>query len=138
MNRAKCHRSTSSQAQTGRGKRLSSSVPRRANWRYSLSKDRGEILSDAMKDEFPLAQGVPMHLLTERALNEAFLATVEEHRRDERPLIVDREGSVAVLPADELGDEIQYARSRIAELDRRNAEFRNPFSLNETPLNHTT
>lgn len=74
-----------------------------------------------------------MHLLSERVLNEAFLATVEEHRRDGRPLVVDREGGLAVLPAEELGDEIRYAHVRIAELDGQIAEFRTSFSLNETP-----
>ena len=79
-----------------------------------------------------------MHLLSERGLNEAFLATVKEHRRDGRPLVVDREGAVAVLPAAELGDEIRYAQLRIAELDRQIAEIRAPFSVNETPSSHTT
>ena len=74
-----------------------------------------------------------MHLLSERALNEAFLATVEEHRRDGRALVVDREGAVAVLPAEELGAEIRYAHLRIAELDGQIAEFRTSFLLNETP-----
>ena len=82
---------------------------------------------------FPPAHGVPMHLLSERALNEAFLATIEEHRRDGRPLVIDRKGQVAIVPADELAEEARFAHTRIAELDAQIAEHRHPFSLNETP-----
>ncbi len=39
-----------------------------------------------MKDEFPLVPGIPMHLLTERGLNETFLDVVERHRREGFPL----------------------------------------------------
>ncbi len=74
-----------------------------------------------------------MHLLSERALNEAFLATIEEHRRDGRPLVIDRKGQVAVVPADELGDEARFARTRIVELDAQISQFAHLFSLNETP-----
>jgi hypothetical protein len=82
---------------------------------------------------FPPARGIPMHLLSERALNEAFLATLEEHRRDARPMVIDRKGEVAVVPADELVEEARYARHRIAELDAQIAAQAHPFSLNETP-----
>jgi hypothetical protein len=82
---------------------------------------------------FPPARGIPMHLLSERALNEAFLATLEEHRRDGRPIVIDRKGQVAVVPADELVEEACYARQRIAELDAQIASAGSPFSLNETP-----
>jgi hypothetical protein len=84
-------------------------------------------------EDFPPASGVPMHLLSERALNEAFLATVEEHRRDSRPLVIDRGGEVAIVPACELAGEISYARNRIAELDAQIAQIQRPFSVNETP-----
>ena len=74
-----------------------------------------------------------MHLLSERALNEAFLATIEEHRRDGRPLVIDRKGEVAIVSADELGEEARFAHTRIAELDVQILQFEHPFSLNETP-----
>ena len=86
-----------------------------------------------MKDEFPLAPGVPMHLLTERGLNEAFLDVVERHRREGLGVIVRRDERVTRLPVDELGPEIRAARQRIAELDAEIARFQRPFSLNETP-----
>ena len=82
---------------------------------------------------FPPARGIPMHLLSERALNEAFLATLEEHRRDGRPMVIDRKGEVAVVPADELVEEARYARHRIAELDAQISAREHPFALNETP-----
>jgi hypothetical protein len=78
-----------------------------------------------------------MHPLSERALNEAFLTTVEDQRRDGRPLVIDRDGAVAVLPAEELGEELRYGSSPIAKLDREIAEFCNQFSL-RTRSNHTT
>ena len=80
---------------------------------------------------FPPARGIPMHLLSERALNEAFLATLEEHRRDGRPMVIDRKGQVAVVPADELVEEARYARQRIAELDAQVSAQEHPFSLTE-------
>ena len=82
---------------------------------------------------FPPACGIPMHLLSERALNEAFLATLEEHRRDGRPMVIDRKGQVAVVPADELVEEARYPRQRIAELGAQIAGEGSPFSQNETP-----
>jgi len=87
-----------------------------------------------MIDEFPLAPGVPMHLLTERGLNEAFLDVIERHRRESLPVVVRREGGLTRLPVDQLGPEITGARNRIAELTAEIAKFeRSPFSVNETP-----
>lgn len=87
-----------------------------------------------MTDEFPLAPGVPMHLLTERGLNEAFLDVVEKHRRDGLPVVVRREGQVTRLPVDQLTPEITRARNRIAELTADIAKYkRSPFSMNEAP-----
>ena len=87
-----------------------------------------------MTDEFPLAPGIPMHLLTERGLNEAFLEVVERHRREGLPVVVRREGELTRLPVDQLTPEITRARNRIAELSAEIAKFeRSPFSLNETP-----
>ena len=87
-----------------------------------------------MNDEFPLVPGVPMHLLTERGLNESFLDVVERHRRERLPVVVRREGKVVGVPADQLLPELTRARSRIAELTTEIARFdRSPFSLNETP-----
>ena len=87
-----------------------------------------------MKDEFPLVPGIPMHLLTERGLNESFLDVVERHRREGLPVVVRREGKVVGVPADDLLPEITKARNRIAELSAEIAKFeRSPFSVNETP-----
>ena len=87
-----------------------------------------------MNDEFPLVPGVPMHLLTERGLNESFLDVVERHRREGLPVIVRREGKVVGLPVDQLLPELTRARNRIAELSAEIANFdRSSFSLNETP-----
>ena len=87
-----------------------------------------------MKDEFPLVPGVPMHLLTERGLNESFLDVVERHRREGLPVVVRREGKVVGLPADELVPEMTKARNRIAELTAEIEKYeRSPFSVNETP-----
>jgi hypothetical protein len=87
-----------------------------------------------MTDEFPLAPGVPMHLLTERGLNEAFLDVVEKHRRDGLPVVVRREGELARLPVDQLTPEITRARNRIAELTAEIAKYeRSRLSLNEKP-----
>jgi hypothetical protein len=85
-------------------------------------------------ETFPLARGVPMELLTERGLNRAFIKVVEEHRRDGRPVVTTRDGKPALLPAEELLDDVKSARSRIAELDAEIAKYeRSPFSVNETP-----
>ena len=87
-----------------------------------------------MNDEFPLVPGVPMHLLTERGLNESFLDVVERHRREGLPVVVRREGKVVGLPVDQLLPELTRARNRIAELSAEIANFdRSSFSLNETP-----
>jgi len=87
-----------------------------------------------MKDEFPLAPGVPMHLLTERGLNEAFLEVVERHRREGLPVVVRREGRVSRVSVEDLGPEITKTQNRIAELTKEIAKYRtSPFSLNETP-----
>jgi hypothetical protein len=87
-----------------------------------------------MTDEFPLASGIPMHLLTERGLNEAFLDVVEQHRRQDMPVVVRRDGELTRLPVDQLKPEIARARHRIAELTAEIAKFeRSPFSVNETP-----
>ena len=87
-----------------------------------------------MKDEFPLAPGIPMHLLTERGLNEAFLDVVEKHRRDGLPVVVRREGRVIQLPTEELFPEVNAAKNRIAELTVEIAKYeRSAFSVNETP-----
>ena len=87
-----------------------------------------------MTDEFPLAPGIPMHLLTERGLNEAFLDVVEQHRRDGLPVVVRREGRVTRLPVEQLTPEITRARNRITELTTAIARFERPtFSVNETP-----
>jgi len=88
-----------------------------------------------MKPEtFPLARGVPMELLTERGLNRSFIKVVEEHRRDGRPVVTRRDGKPALVPAEELTEEVAAARRRIAELDEEIARYRcAPFSVNETP-----
>ncbi len=87
-----------------------------------------------MIDEFPLAPGVPMHLLTERGLNEAFLDVVEQHRRNGLPVVIRREGSVTRLAVDQLSPEVGAARNRIAELTAEIAKYdRSAFSVNETP-----
>ena len=86
-----------------------------------------------MKDEFPLAPGVPMHLLTERGLNESFLDVVERHRREGLSVVVRRDGKVVGVPVDQLLPEITKARNRIAELTAEIAQYEHPFSLNETP-----
>ena len=87
-----------------------------------------------MKDEFPLAPGIPMHLLTERGLNEAFLDVVEKHRRDGLPVVVRREGRVTQLPTEQLFPEVSAAKNRIAELTAEIAKYeRSAFSVNETP-----
>jgi hypothetical protein len=86
-----------------------------------------------MIDEFPLAPGVPMHLLTERGLNEAFLNVVERHRREGFPVVIRRNGELTRLPVDQLGPEITRARNRVAELSAEIAKYqRSPFSVNES------
>jgi len=86
-----------------------------------------------MKDNFPPARGVPMHLLTERGLNRAYIKVVEEHRRDGRPVVTTRDGIPALVPAAQLDPDVAAARRRIAELDAEIAALEHPFSLNESP-----
>ena len=75
-----------------------------------------------------------MELLTERGLNRAFIKVVEEHQRDGRPVITSAEGQIVSVPAQQLLEDVQAARNRIAELDLEIAKFRgSPFSVNETP-----
>lgn len=87
-----------------------------------------------MNDEFPLVPGIPMHLLTERGLNEAFLDVIAKHRQENLSVVVRRDGKLMRLPVDELTPEISRTRNRIAELDVEIANYeRSPFSVNETP-----
>ena len=94
---------------------------------------------------FPLAKGIPMHLLSELGLHESFIDCVEQHRRDGLPMALNRPGhselvSVQVLtlepilPANLTTPELTRARHRIAELTTEIAKFeRSPFSVNEEP-----
>ncbi len=83
---------------------------------------------------FPLANGIPMHLLSELGLHESFLDCVELHRRDGLPMALNRLGRSELVPVEELVPEITRARSRIAELTAEIAKYdRAPFSVNETP-----
>ena len=85
-------------------------------------------------ETFPLARGIPMELLTERGLNRAFIKVVEEHRRDGRLVVTRRDGKSALVPAEELEEDVKVALQRIAELDAEIAKFQtSPFSVNETP-----
>jgi hypothetical protein len=79
-----------------------------------------------MKDEFPLAPGVPMHLLTERGLNEAFLVVVERHRREGLAVVVRRNDQVTRLPVEELSPEIAAAKKRIEELTVEIHKYKRP------------
>jgi hypothetical protein len=82
---------------------------------------------------FPLSNGAPMHLLSEMGLHEAFLDTIERHRRDGLPLVLNRGGRTELVPADQLTEKVRAARQRIAELNAEIAQFQRPFSLNEMP-----
>ncbi len=83
---------------------------------------------------FPLANGVPMHLLSELGLHESFLDCVELHRRDDLPMALNRAGLSEFVPVEQLMPEISRAKNRIAELTAEIAKFeRSPFSVNETP-----
>jgi hypothetical protein len=85
-------------------------------------------------EPFPPAHGIPMELLTERGLHEAFLGVVADSRREGLPVVIDRNGTVAEVMPDQLGSEVAFARNRIAELTVEIAKFeRSPFSVNETP-----
>ena len=83
---------------------------------------------------FPLANGVPMHLLSELGLHESFLECVEQHRRDGLPMALNRSGQSELVSVDELLPEITRAKNRIAELSAEIAKYeKSPFSVNETP-----
>jgi hypothetical protein len=83
---------------------------------------------------FPLANGIPMHLLSELGLHESFLECVEQHRKDGLPMALNRSGGSELVPVDNLVPEITRARNRVAELTAEIAKYqRSPFSINETP-----
>lgn len=85
---------------------------------------------------FPLANGIPMHLLSELGLHESFLDCVEQHRKDGLPMALNRSGGSELVPVEDLIPEITRARNRVAELSAEIAKFqRSPFSVNETPEN---
>ena len=83
---------------------------------------------------FPLANGVPMHLLSELGLHESFLECVEQHRRDGLPMALNRAGTSELVSVDDLVPEVTRARNRIAELSAEIAKYeKSAFSVNETP-----
>ena len=83
---------------------------------------------------FPLANGIPMHLLSELGLHESFLDCVEQHRKDGLPMALNRSGGSELVPVENLAPEITRARNRVAELSAEIAKFqRTPFSVNESP-----
>jgi hypothetical protein len=83
---------------------------------------------------FPLANGIPMHLLSELGLHESFLDCVEVHRRDGLTMVLNRSGRSELVRVEDLTPEITRARNRISELSAEIAKFeRSPFSVNETP-----
>jgi hypothetical protein len=83
---------------------------------------------------FPLANGIPMHLLSELGLHESFLDCVEQHRRDDLPMALNRSGRSELVPVSALEPEIARARNRIAELTTEIAKYeRSQFSVNEAP-----
>ena len=85
-------------------------------------------------ETFPLANGIPMHLLSELGLHESFVECVEQHRRDGLPMVLNRSGCSEMVPVENLMPELTHARSRIAELTTVIAQFdRSPFSVNATP-----
>ena len=87
-----------------------------------------------MPETFPLARGIPMHLLSELGLHESFLDCVEQHRRDGLPMALNRAGRSELISADQLTPEITRARNRITELTNEIAKYdRSAFSVNETP-----
>ena len=71
----------------------------------------------------PLAPGIPMHLLTERGLNGAFLEAVEQHRRAGLPVVVRREGQLTCVPVDGLAPEITRVKKRIVQLTTEIAKY---------------
>lgn len=88
-----------------------------------------------MKPEtFPLARGIPMHLLSELGLHESFVECVEQHRRDGLPMVLNRSGRSEMVPVENLMPELTRARNRIAKLTAEIAKYEgSPLSLNETP-----
>ena len=82
---------------------------------------------------FPLSNGAPMHLLSELGLHEAFLDTIERHRREGLPLVLNRSGRTELVAPDQLASRAEAARHRIEELDAQIAEYQQSHSLNETP-----
>lgn len=83
---------------------------------------------------FPLANGIPMHLLSELGLHESFLECVEQHRKDGLPMALNRSGHSELVPVENLVSEIARARNRVAALNAEIAKYqRSPFSVNETP-----
>lgn len=85
---------------------------------------------------FPLANAIPMHLLSELGLHESFLECVEQHRKDGIPTALNRSGRSELVPVEELMPEITRARHRLTALTAGIAKFqRSPFSVNETPEN---
>ncbi len=83
---------------------------------------------------FPLANGIPMHLLSELGLHESFLDCIEQHRRDGLPMALNRAGRSEFVSVEDLLPEITRARQRIAELNDEIARVTGtPFSVNETP-----
>ena len=83
---------------------------------------------------FPLANGIPMHLLSELGLHESFIECVEQHRRDGLPMVLNRSGRSEMIPVEDLMPELTRARNRIAELTTAIAQYdRFAFSVNEMP-----
>ena len=83
---------------------------------------------------FPLANGIPMHLLSELGLHESFVECVEQHRRDGLPMVLNRSGRSEMIPVEDLMPELTRARNRIAELTTAIAQYdRSAFSVNEMP-----
>jgi len=83
---------------------------------------------------FPLANGIPMHLLSELGLHESFIECVDQHRRDGLPMVLNRSGRSELVPVEDLLPELTRARNRIAELTAEIAKYeRTSFSVNETP-----
>lgn len=74
-----------------------------------------------------------MHLLSELGLHEVFLDTIERHRRDGLPLVLNRGGRTELVEPSALDDKASTARIRIFELEAEIAKHTHPFSLNETP-----
>jgi uncharacterized radical SAM superfamily Fe-S cluster-containing enzyme len=87
-----------------------------------MKRDSEQFLSSHLAD-----------LLVERGLNQAFLDAVEQHRRFQLPIVVTRNDQPVSLPVEQVQEEINRTRTRIAELDAQIAREESPFSLNETP-----